>query len=268
MQTLIGHDGSISQPTRFEMNKTAIETTVARVEELQEEVLDEIVELEAYAKEGKRPPLARGYRFKINDKPYVWKKPPIAGREVLVLAGLTPPENYTLRVKLSGHKPRKIALDEEIDLRHPGTEKFRAIRKEQTDGELQGRRDAPLLEADLAFLEAYGHRFDILKDGSIWVILHDFPVPACFTHQRISLAIRIEQGYPLTQLDMLYVFPKLARIDGRMIPQTEVEQQIDGKTFQRWSRHRDGPNQWVPGVDCLETHVFLIEEIFEQEAAR
>ena len=250
------------------MTRNGNEAAASRIEELLEDVLDEIVELEVYAKEGKRPPLAKAYRFKINDKAYVWDKPHITGREVLVLAGLTPPENYTLRVKLVGHKPHKVELDERIDLRHPGTEKFRAIRKEQTDGEVQGRRDAPLLDADTAFLEGYGHKFDIVKDGSTWVVLHDFPIPAGFNHQRVSLAIRIEQGYPMTQLDMLYVFPKLARIDGREIPQTQVEQPIEGKVFQRWSRHRSGANQWVPGVDCLETHVFLIEEIFEQDAAR
>jgi len=244
------------------------ENPASRIEDLLEDILDEIIELEAYAKDGKRPPLAKGYRFKINDKSFVWDKPHITGREVLVLAGLTPPENYTLRVKLAGHKPQKVGLDEKVDLRHPGTEKFRAIRKEQTDGEIQGRRDAPLLDADMAFLEAYGQPFDIVKDGSTWVILHDFPVPSCFNHKSVSLAIRIEQGYPMTQLDMLYVFPKLARVDGREIPQTQVEQLIEGKTFQRWSRHRSGPNLWVPGIDCLETHVFLIEEIFEQEASR
>lgn len=250
------------------MNRTGNESAVSRIEELFEEILDEVVDLEAYAKEGKRPPPAKAYRFKINDTAYVWDKPNITGREVLVLAGLTPPENYTLRVKLAGHKPQKVELDQPIDLRHPGTEKFRAIRKEQTDGEVQKRRDAPLLDADMAFLESYGHQFDIIKDGSTWVILRDFSVPVGFNHQRVSLAIRIEQGYPMTQLDMLYVNPKLARIDGREIPQTQVAQPIEGKVFQRWSRHRSGANQWVPGVDCLETHVFLIEEIFEQEAAR
>lgn len=250
------------------MKLTETEHSSSRIEELLEEILDEIVDLEAYAKDGKRPPLAKRYRFKVNDTAYVWDKPHITGREVLALASLTTPENYTLRVKLAGHKPQKVELDERIDLRHPGTEKFRAIRKEQTDGEVQGRRDAPLLDADRLFLESYGLPFDIVQDGSTWVILRDFLLPPCFTHQHVSVAIRIEQGYPLTQLDMLYVFPKLARLDGREIPQTQVEQSIEDKIFQRWSRHRSGENQWFPGVDCLETHVFLIEEIFEKEAAR
>lgn len=244
------------------------QTAESRIEGLLEEVLDEVVELETYAKEGKRPPLAKAYRFKVNDKVYVWDKSHITGREVLVLADLAPPENYTLRVKLAGHKPQKVELDQPIDLRHPGTEKFRAIRKEQTDGEVQGRRDAPLLDADMAFLEAYGHQFDIIKDGSTWTVLHDFPIPPGFNHNSVSLAIRIEQGYPMTELDMLYVFPRLSRIDGREIPQTQAEQPIEGKIFQRWSRHRSGANHWMPGVDCLETHIFFIEEIFEQEAAR
>ncbi|MCY4592545.1 MAG: hypothetical protein OXE86_18725 [Alphaproteobacteria bacterium] len=31
-----------------------------------EAILDEVVDLEEYAKLGKRPPLAKGYRFKVN----------------------------------------------------------------------------------------------------------------------------------------------------------------------------------------------------------
>ncbi len=37
------------------------ENPVSRIEDLLEDVLDEIIELEAYAKDGKHPPLAKGY---------------------------------------------------------------------------------------------------------------------------------------------------------------------------------------------------------------
>ena len=79
------------------------ENPVSRIEDLLEDILDEIVELEAYAKDGKRPPLAKGYRFKINDKSFVWDKPHITGREVLILAGLTPPENVAVYNFYSGN---------------------------------------------------------------------------------------------------------------------------------------------------------------------
>jgi hypothetical protein len=100
----------------------------------EEEVLEEIVDLEDYARLGKRPPLSRGYRIRINGEPYVVTEPEVTGREILTLAGLLPAENYTLRVKISGEKPRKVELDEKINLRHHGVEKFKALPRDQTEG--------------------------------------------------------------------------------------------------------------------------------------
>lgn len=99
-----------------------------------EAVLDEIIDLEEYAKLGKKPPLSRGYRIRINGEAYVVQEPVLTGRAILTLAHLIPPENYTLRVKLAGQKPRKVELDEKIDLRQPGVEKFKALPRDQTEG--------------------------------------------------------------------------------------------------------------------------------------
>lgn len=75
-----------------------------------------------------------GYKIKINGSNHTVDDPLITGREVLTLGGLTPPENYTLRVKMAGERPCKVALDEEIDLRSPGIEKFKALPTDQTEG--------------------------------------------------------------------------------------------------------------------------------------
>jgi hypothetical protein len=99
-----------------------------------EEVLEEVVDLEEYAREGKRPPLSRGYRIRINGQPFVVSIPEPTGREILTLAGLLPAEDYTLRVKFAGEKPRKVELDEKVDLRKPGVEKFKAVPRDQTEG--------------------------------------------------------------------------------------------------------------------------------------
>jgi hypothetical protein len=99
-----------------------------------EEVLEDIVDLEEYARLGKRPPLSRSYRIRINGEPYVVHEAEVTGREVLTLAGLLPVENYTLRVKITGEKPRKVELDEKINLRHHGVEKFKALPRDQTEG--------------------------------------------------------------------------------------------------------------------------------------
>jgi hypothetical protein len=99
-----------------------------------EEVLDEIIDLEEYAKLGKRPPLSKGYRIRVNGDPFVVHEPNPTGRAILTLADLLPAENYTLRVKLAGEKPQKVGLDEHVDLRRPGVEKFKALPRDQTEG--------------------------------------------------------------------------------------------------------------------------------------
>lgn len=98
------------------------------------EVLDEVIDLDEYAKAGKRPPLAKGYRFTVNGQPFVVEKREVTGREVLTIAGLLPAEDYTLRVKMAGSKPEKVGLDEEVDLRRQGVEKFKALPRDQTEG--------------------------------------------------------------------------------------------------------------------------------------
>src|SRR5579862_4418870 len=99
-----------------------------------EEVLDGVVDLEEYAKLGKRPPLSKGYRIKVNGEPFVVNEPEPTGRAILTLAGLLPADDYTLRVKLAGEKPHKVGLDEKVNLRRPGVEKFKALPRDQTEG--------------------------------------------------------------------------------------------------------------------------------------
>lgn len=99
-----------------------------------EEVLDEIADLEEYARVGKRPPRCRGYRIRVNGDRFVVNEPSPTGGQVLTIAGLTPPETYTLRVKVRGEPPRKVGLDEEVDLTAPGVEKFKALPRDQQEG--------------------------------------------------------------------------------------------------------------------------------------
>ncbi len=101
---------------------------------IREEILDEIADLEEYARQGKRPPLCRGYRIRVNGERHVVYTPSPTGREILQVANLNPPENYTLRVKVAGQQPRKVGLDEKVDLRHPGVEKFKALPRDQQEG--------------------------------------------------------------------------------------------------------------------------------------
>jgi hypothetical protein len=226
----------------------------------------EVVDLEEFAKAGKAPPLARTYRFKVNETICTWNEPTITGRQILEQAKLLPPKDYTLREKMHGQPPRRIEHDEVVDLRQHGLEKFRAIKKEQKEGEAQGRRMAPVLEQDRLFLDGLGLPWEVITEGNTWVLIHGYPLPAGYTAKFVTLAIRMETGYPMTQLDMMYVFPAIARTNGRAIANANIAQPLDRKVFQGWSRHRTPANPWVPGQDSLETHYYLVEECFRKEA--
>jgi Prokaryotic E2 family E len=127
------------------------------------------------------------------------------------------------------------------------------------------RRDFELLLADHQFLENYGLPWEAIQDGSPWVLMHEFPTHPGYNHKTVATAVRLETGYPLTQLDMVYFYPALVRIDGKPIGATSENQIIAGRSYQRWSRHRTAQNPWKPGEDDLGSHVALIEDWLARE---
>jgi hypothetical protein len=127
------------------------------------------------------------------------------------------------------------------------------------------RRQFTLLSEDEKFLEDYRLPWETVVDGSLWVLIHDFPLPDGYNNPRVTAAIRMETGYPNSQLDMVYFYPPINRKDGKAIGATQSMQQIDGKNFQRWSRHRTAQNPWKVGRDNLGAHIILIEEWLERE---
>ncbi len=127
------------------------------------------------------------------------------------------------------------------------------------------RRQFQLPEHDIIFLDGLGLPWEaIIDQGMHWVLIYDYPVHNGYNLKNVSVAIKIETGYPRAALDMAYFFPHLNRLDGKAINATSV-QPIDGKQFQRWSRHRTGQNPWREGIDDLSTHLSLITFWFEQE---
>lgn len=127
------------------------------------------------------------------------------------------------------------------------------------------RKGFQLPEEDVIFLDGLGLPWEAVNDqGMQWVIVHDYPVAVGYNHQKISVAVKIETGYPRAPLDMAYFFPALQRLDGKAINAISG-QPIDGKQYQRWSRHRTGTNPWREGVDDLSTHLALVDFWFEQE---
>ncbi|TWI06374.1 E2/UBC family protein [Aerolutibacter ruishenii] len=130
------------------------------------------------------------------------------------------------------------------------------------------RRDFTLPPADVEFLDAFGRPWETVTHGNGWVLIHDVPAPRPgYAIESYTMAIRIEPGYPMACLDMVYVYPALVRADGQPINATQVTQDIEGRSYQRWSRHYTAENPWIPGTDGLERHVLSAEQWFAREVA-
>ena len=122
-----------------------------------------------------------------------------------------------------------------------------------------------LPEADVEHLAARGLLWETLVVAKVrWLILHEFPVPAGYNHTAVKAALRIEPGYPDTQIDMVYFHPALARKDGRRV-NALAPMRIARRQWQRWSRHRTPTNPWRPGEDGLATHLLLVEDWLRRE---
>lgn len=186
------------------------------------------------------------------------------GRELLEFAGKKPAEQYAIYLKVKGGQPQRIQLDEKVDLRRPGVERFVTLPLDQTEG-LDGRQDFKLPQDDLDWLCETGRRFELVAEANVLrVVLYGFPLPPGYNRSEVDVNVRIDPGYPDTQIDMVYVHPPLARADGRPIGALSQDR-FDGKEWQRWSRHRTPANPWRPGIDNLSTHFGLIEEWFARE---
>ena len=131
------------------------------------------------------------------------------------------------------------------------------------------RRQFPLPEEDVEFLEAHESTWETLQEGGSrgnrrWLLLHDIAVPEGYSHSEVTVALMIPPGYPDAALDMAYVYPALSRKDGVTIPNL-TKQQIGDQSFQRWSRHRTRQHPWRMGEDDIGTHLALVQDWFDRE---
>lgn len=102
----------------------------------EDELEIEELEVEEYGKKGgeKRHPRARRYVIRVDKTKYTVNLSHMTGREILTLAGKTPPEQYKLRQKFHGGAAETVALDDDVDFRKPGVERFMTLKLDQTDG--------------------------------------------------------------------------------------------------------------------------------------
>jgi|ERR1035437_3182365 hypothetical protein len=129
------------------------------------------------------------------------------------------------------------------------------------------RRDFVLPEQDVDFLDGSGFKWETIREGAgLWVIIYDCPVPIGYNVRQTHIALKIEAGYPVTQIDMVYFYPPLHKITGSAIPiRALANQSLLAIIWQRWSRHRTGENPWRPGLDDISTHMQMVNYWMERE---
>lgn len=126
------------------------------------------------------------------------------------------------------------------------------------------RREFLLPEDDVNMLEFSGYQWETIKSQSNWVLIHNYSIPQGYNVANVSIALRIDSGYPASQIDMVYFSPFLHRLDGKPI-RALANQTIEGNLWQRWSRHRTSENPWRLGVDGITSHLLLVNYWLERE---
>lgn len=131
------------------------------------------------------------------------------------------------------------------------------------------RRQFLLPEYDREHLDSRGLPWETVKENRVQrVVVSNFPIPPGYDRSTADLNVRIGPGYPDTQIDMVYFHPPLARADGQPIKAASASDRFDDKMWQRWSRHRTRANPWRPGIDCIATHLALVEEWLKKELTK
>lgn len=231
-----------------------------------QDLLDEIEDLEVCAIEGRRPRCVHRYRIKIDKERHVVPVSFMTGAQLLELAGKCDVGRWKIFQKFHTGEVQEIGHDQKVDFTTPGIEKFKTLPLDQTEGSVATlRRQFQLPNYDVEYLDSLGLPWETVNERAVkWLLIHERRLPDGYNHSNVLSAFRIEAGYPDTQIDMVYFFPHLARADGKPIGALTT-QQLDGKSFQRWSRHRTRSNPWRPGVDDVSTHDMQVDHWLDRE---
>ena len=231
-------------------------------------VILDLVDIEEYVLAGKPIPHAHRYKYRVNKPHFFSETLELTREQILERAGLVPTAQYRLRLKRRHGPPVEIKPGETVHLRDHEVERFIAQPKEVQDGR-ETRQQFSLPSSDLSFLNSLELPWETLRNGNrMWVLIYGLPLPAEFQVAAVNVAIEIAPGYPTSQLDMAWFDPPLRRLDGQVIAQTQVIEQIDGRGWQRWSRHRIGTTVWKPGIDNLESHFAYVQDWLSRESER
>ncbi|MDA3616682.1 multiubiquitin domain-containing protein [Polluticaenibacter yanchengensis] len=223
----------------------------------------DIVSIEDSGKSCEEIPPAKVYRIRIDKSYFDIMNRYIEQSELIRLGGKSDTVYNVLKFIKGNPKPVKIAVGEKVDLTETCLLRFVLQPKEQTEGR-DLRKQFQLPEEDSEILNQLGYSWETISQGNYWIIIHDYPIPAGYNVLKADVALLIPPGYPATQIDMAYFYPALNKTNTSVGVRALSNQSLDGRIFQRWSRHRK-PNEWTPGVDNIATHLHLVDNWLEKE---
>lgn len=92
------------------------------------------IDVAQYSKEGKEVPKNHHYVIIVDKTRLVSKHECLTGKEILHLAGKTPPERFQLNQRFTNGKVVTIKHDQKVCFTECGIEKFMTIPLDQTEG--------------------------------------------------------------------------------------------------------------------------------------
>lgn len=227
---------------------------------------DSVVNLDASGIEDIYTKVVKQYfELNVNGTKIKVDKAQIVVSEALALVGIQDGHNYQIFLKVQGEPKVEVQSNTIIDLSKPGIEKLRLIPREVNNGDISlGQFE--VLQKDSEYLkQVFGDFRTIIDQGRRWLIVENYELPEGYSHKQITLALEIPSLYPQAEIDMFYTCPRIYLPNGVTPSCTEVDQIIEGKIYQRWSRHRSQVSQWNPAIDSVVTHFSLIEESLLRE---
>lgn len=190
------------------------------------------------------------WKLNVQGKVYSFGSSIISVRDAVVKAGLNPDQAWHIFFNVQGQPKEEKTINDLLDLTTPGIEKLRLTPRNVSNGEavVALRREFELLTNDEKYLNERGFQWETYaNEQSRWLVINDYVLPEGYNQKQVQLALLIPEGYPISLLDMFYVFPALKLSNGTEIPATQIVAVIDGKTYQGWSRHRP----WDPETDSV-----------------
>ena len=212
---------------------------------------------------GTTPVITYKYLIKVNREKYEVENEIVTGAEILKLVKKDP-ETHRLRM-FSKNGKIIIQPSENINLTTCGVERFVVEPLDCTEGFISTKNFDHLLPEDKLFLEHIENKVDLLQERNLnWLILRNYSIPEGYKVSKADVAILIPNNYPAGRLDMAYFYPAMVRTDDKPIGALS-NQSIEGKVYQRWSRHRTAANPWNPELDNIESHLDLMLNCLKAE---